>query len=74
MNEIKTDYDSFLAEIYDYSPYFGKERREKDYATQFYLDNLPDKIKGKIMEFETWTGLLTVPIARAGNKNDCNNV
>ena len=70
MNEIKTDYDSFLAEIYDYSPYFGKERREKDYATQFYLDNLPDKNKGKILELVTCTGLLTIPMARAGYKID----
>ena len=70
MNEIKTDYDSFLAEIYDYSPYFGKERREKDYATHFYLDNLPDKNKGKILELVTCTGLLTIPMARAGYKID----
>lgn len=68
MSEI--DYDRFLAEIYDYSPYLGKERREKDYATQFYLANLPDKNKGKILELVTCTGLLTIPLARAGYKID----
>ena len=70
MSEKKTDYDSFLAEIYEYSPYFGKERREKDYATKFYLDNMPDRQKGQVLELVTCTGLLTIPMARAGYKID----
>ena len=68
MNKKKQHYDNFLAEIYEYSPYFGKERREKDYATQYYIDNLPDKKDGRILELVTCTGLLTIPIAKAGYK------
>ena len=59
-------YDDFLAEIYDYAPYFGKERREHDYATSYYLSHLPEVNKGKILEWVTCTGLLTIPLARAG--------
>lgn len=70
MNKKKQHYDNFLAEIYEYSPYFGKERREKDYATQYYIDNLPDKKDGRILELVTCTGLLTIPIAKAGYKID----
>lgn len=70
MSEKKVDYDEFLAEIYEYSPYFGKERREKDYATKFYLNNLPDKQNGRVLELVTCTGLLTIPMARVGYKID----
>lgn len=66
----KVDYDKFLAGIYEYSPYFGKERREKNYATKFYLDNLPNKQNGRVLELVTCTGLLTIPMARSGYKVD----
>lgn len=66
----KEGYDYFLAEIYDFSPYFGKERKEKDYATTFYLDNLPNNREETVLELVTCTGLLTLPMARAGYKID----
>ena len=62
-------YDNFLTKIYNYSPYFGKERYEKDYATDFYLLAL-DNVKGKILEFGTCTGMLTIPLAKAGYQVD----
>ena len=68
MSEKKVGYDSFLAEIYDYSPYFGKERYNKEYATDYYLSHLSDKEKGTVLELVTCTGMLTIPIARAGYK------
>jgi len=65
----KIDYDYFLAKIYDYSPYFGKERREKDYATHFYLNAL-ENIQDRVLEFVSCTGLLTIPLARENYKVD----
>lgn len=59
------DYDSFLTRIYDASPYFGKERKEKDYATPFYLKALGES-PSKVLEFVSCTGLLTIPLAEAG--------
>jgi 2-polyprenyl-3-methyl-5-hydroxy-6-metoxy-1,4-benzoquinol methylase len=63
-------YDTFLAEIYDYSPYFGKERHDKEYATDYYLNHLPEKDSGTVLEMVTCTGILTIPMARAGYKVD----
>lgn len=65
----KLDYDRFLTEIYDYSPYFGKERREKNFASPFYLNAL-EKVEGRVLEFVSCTGLLTIPLARAGHEID----
>ena len=65
----KIEYDDFLTQIYDYSPYFGKERCEKDFATPFYLEALKN-VNGKILEFVSCTGLLTIPLARANYKLD----
>lgn len=70
MSEKKVGYDNFLAEIYDYSPYFGKERHDKEYATDYYLNHLPDKESGTVLEMVTCTGMLTIPMARAGYKVD----
>lgn len=70
MSEKEVGYDNFLAEIYDYSPYFGKERCVTGYATEYYLNHLPDKKDGKVLELVTCTGLLTIPMARAGYKVD----
>lgn len=70
MSEKRVGYDNFLAEIYDYSPYFGKERHNKEYATVYYLKHLPDKESGTVLEMVTCTGMLTIPIARAGYKVD----
>lgn len=68
MSEEKVGYDNFLAEIYDYSPYFGKERYNKEYATNYYLSHLPSKEEGVVLELVTCTGMLTIPMARAGYK------
>lgn len=68
MNKNNEGYDSFLAEIYDYSPYFGKERHDKEYATDYYLNHLPNKGCGVVLEMVTCTGMLTIPMARAGYK------
>ena|GEM_PF-1602206 len=68
MSDKKVGYDSFLAEIYDYSPYFGKERYNKKYATDYYLSHLPDKETGTVLELVTCTGMLTIPMAREGYK------
>lgn len=70
MSEKEVGYDNFLAEIYDYSPYFGKERFVTGYATEYYINHLPDKKDGKVLELVTCTGGLTIPMARAGYKVD----
>lgn len=70
MSGKEVGYDNFLAEIYDYSPYFGKERFETGYATEYYINHLPDKKDGKVLELVTCTGGLTIPMARAGYKVD----
>ena len=66
MKNKKVGYDSFLAYIYDYSPYFGKERYNSEYATNYYFNYLPNKTEGIILEMVTCTGMLTIPMAKAG--------
>lgn len=63
-------YEKFLSEIYDDSPYFGQARsRELDKFNSFYFDELDDKDQ-KILEFGSATGMLSIPLARAGYKLD----
>lgn len=65
-----TYYEEFLSEIYDSSPYFGQgRRRELDAFNDFYFEHLggPDT---SILEFGSATGMLTIPLARAGYSLD----
>ena len=59
-------YNGFLAKVYDYSPYFGKDRKE---IVDFYLDAL-NKDVGVVLELGTATGLTTIPLAKAGYNID----
>lgn len=61
------DYDDFLSNIYDDSPFFGRRRVQnlRDF-NRIYFDNLQPS--DKILELGSATGLLTVDLARAGYK------
>lgn len=59
----KTMYDGLLASIYDYSPYFGKSRSGISSLYLSKLENIPSRI---ILELGTATGLLTIPVLKAG--------
>lgn len=56
-------YDGLLASIYDYSPYFGKERGN---IAEFYLSKIKNISCYKVLELGTATGLLTIPILESG--------
>ncbi|NVJ12937.1 bifunctional 2-polyprenyl-6-hydroxyphenol methylase/3-demethylubiquinol 3-O-methyltransferase UbiG [Myxococcus sp. AM010] len=59
-------YDQFLSRIYDDAPYFGQARsREPELFNGFYFKHLRDKTR-RVLEFGSGTGMLTVPLARAG--------
>jgi SAM-dependent methyltransferase len=59
-------YDAFLSRIYDDAPYFGQNRsREPDLFNGFYFEHLRDKTR-RILELGSATGMLTIPLARAG--------
>lgn len=63
-------YEKFLSEIYDSSPYFGQARtREPEKFNKFYFKHLTDR-SSPILEFGHGTGMLTIPMARAGFKLD----
>lgn len=63
-------YDHFLSRIYDDAPYFGQNRsREPELFNGFYFEHLRDKT-GRVLEFGSATGMLTVPMARAGFSMD----
>lgn len=63
-------YETFLAEIYDSAPYFGQGRtRELDKFNAPYFRHLSGR-DGRILEFGSATGSLTVPLARAGYEID----
>lgn len=59
------DYDDFLSDMYDDSPFFGRARMQnlQDF-NRIYFDNL--KPGDKILELGSATGMLTVDLARAG--------
>ncbi|TNJ42312.1 class I SAM-dependent methyltransferase [Phaeobacter sp. B1627] len=59
------DYDDFLSDIYDDSPFFGRRRVQslQDF-NRIYFDNLA--LSDKILELGSATGLLTVDLARSG--------
>ncbi len=59
----KTMYDGLLASVYDYSPYFGKSRSSISSLYLSKLENIPSR---SILELGTATGLLTIPILKAG--------
>lgn len=64
MTEVQ--YDKFLSRVYDDAPYFGQNRsREPDLFNGFYFEHLRDKTR-RILELGSATGMLTVPMARAG--------
>jgi ubiquinone/menaquinone biosynthesis C-methylase UbiE len=64
------NYNRFIAQIYDDSPYFGKARmKEIDKFNGFYLREL-DKAPERILEFGSGTGPLTIPLARMGHTID----
>ena len=58
---MKTAYDGFLADIYDYCPYF----RDRGNTAVFYLKELALKCSN-ILELGTATGSITIPLAEAG--------
>lgn len=58
---MKTVYDGFLADIYDYCPYF----RDRGKEAVFYLHELGSQYSN-ILELGTATGSLTIPLAEAG--------
>lgn len=67
----ETYYDEFLSRIYDYSPFFGHSRnREIDKFNRFYFISLPPPDHGRLVEFGSATGQISIPLARAGYKVD----
>ncbi|WP_113700941.1 class I SAM-dependent methyltransferase [Nonomuraea lactucae] len=65
-----TYYEDFLSGVYDSSPYFGQGRmRELDRFNAFYFERLREP-GAPILEFGSATGMLTIPLARAGHTLD----
>ena len=63
-------YDKFIADIYDFSPYFGQGKtRELEKFNAPYFRHLAGR-PGRILEFGSGTGMLTIPLARAGYELD----
>lgn len=63
-------YDKFIADIYDSSPYFGQGKaRELEKFNAPYFQHLASN-HGRILEFGSGTGMLTIPLARAGYELD----
>lgn len=63
-------YERYLSQIYDDTPYFGQARsREPDKFNGFYFENLKNRSR-RVLEFGPGTGMLTVPLAKAGYKLD----
>ena len=63
-------YDKFIADIYDSSPYFGQGKaRELEKFNAPYFRYLASR-RGRILEFGSGTGMLTIPLARAGYELD----
>src|SRR5438552_2847747 len=63
-------YDKFIADIYDSSPYFGQGKtRELEKFNAPYFRQLAHRT-GRLLEFGSGTGNLTIPLARAGYEID----
>jgi SAM-dependent methyltransferase len=63
-------YDKFIADVYDSSPYFGQGKaRELEKFNAPYFRHLAGRA-GRILEFGSATGMLTIPLARAGYQLD----
>ncbi|MBZ9770988.1 class I SAM-dependent methyltransferase [Mesorhizobium sp. CO1-1-8] len=63
-------YEKFIADIYDSSPFFGQGKaRELEKFNAPYFRHLRDRPK-RVLEFGSGTGMLTVPLARAGYRLD----
>jgi SAM-dependent methyltransferase len=63
-------YETFIAEIYDSAPFFGQGRtRELDKFNAPYFQHVSGRA-GRILEFGSATGSLTIPLARAGYEID----
>ena len=58
-----TMYDGFLSKIYDYCPYFGRDREQ---IVKYYILELSHIPNGTVLELGTATGSLTIPILNAG--------
>lgn len=66
----KVAYDKFIADIYDSSPYFGQGKtRELEKFNAPYFQHLAGRAR-RILEFGSGTGMLTIPLARAGYEVD----
>jgi SAM-dependent methyltransferase len=64
-----SSYDTFLSNIYDYSPFFGGVRtRDIEKFNSFYFESMAPHLK--VLEFGSATGQLTIPLARAGYRID----
>lgn len=59
------DYKKMLVESYEFSPYMAKERKENNDISNFYIKEAQES-GINILEFGTATGLLTIPLAKAG--------
>lgn len=59
----KTVYDGFLSQIYDYCPYFGRDREQ---TAKYYISKLSDIPRADVLEIGTATGSITIPILTAG--------
>ena len=63
-------YDKFLSEIYDETPYFGQGRsRELEKFNAFYFAYLTSTER-RVLEFGSGTGMLSIPLARAAFRLD----
>lgn len=58
---IVTNYDGFLADIYDFCPYF----KGRGHTAEFYLNELNGTCSN-VLELGTATGSITIPLAVAG--------
>src|SRR5215467_6976326 len=68
--EVMVSYEKFIADIYDSSPFFGQGKaRELEKFNAPYFRHLKGRPK-RVLEFGSGTGMLTIPLARAGYELD----
>lgn len=69
MDEPKIYYEYNLANLYDYLPTFGVWKRKNiDLINRPFLEGAKRTTDGRVLEFATATGMLTIPLARLGYK------